>query len=67
MKILDIPQSGKKGLDVSLGGRYGQFKRRLVIPANPRTTGQPSVRQHFAALPQPASAPRPTLPRQRFS
>ena len=30
MKILDIPQSGKKGLDVSMGGRYGQVRRSLV-------------------------------------
>ena len=30
MKILDILQSGKKGLDVSLGGRYGQCKRALA-------------------------------------
>jgi hypothetical protein len=38
MRILDIPQSGKEGLSVSLQGRYGQVRRALVIPANPRTT-----------------------------
>ncbi len=38
MRILDIPQSGKEGLRVSLQGRYGQVRRALVIPANPRTT-----------------------------
>jgi hypothetical protein len=49
MKILDIPQSGKRGLYVSQGGRYGQISRILAIPANPRTTGQLNVRQHLAA------------------
>ena len=49
MKILDIPQSGKEGLHVSMAGRCGQSRRALVIPANPRTPGQRAVRQHFAA------------------
>jgi hypothetical protein len=44
MKILDIPQSGKRGLYVWQGGRYGQISRILVIPANPRTASQTSVR-----------------------
>ena len=44
MKILDIPQSGKRGLYVSQGGRYGQISRALVIPSNPRTVSQTSVR-----------------------
>jgi hypothetical protein len=44
MKILDIPQSGKRGLYVSQGGRYGQISRALVIPSNPRTASQMSVR-----------------------
>jgi hypothetical protein len=44
MKILDIPQSGKRGLYVSQGGRYGQISRALVIPSNPRTASQTSVR-----------------------
>jgi len=44
MKILDIPQSGKRGLYVSQGGRYGQICRMLVIPSNPRTVRQTSVR-----------------------
>ncbi len=44
MKILDIPQSGKRGLNVSQGGRYGQISRALVIPTNPRTAAQMSVR-----------------------
>jgi hypothetical protein len=44
MKILDIPQSGKRGLYVSQGGRYGQISRAFVIPSNPRTASQTSVR-----------------------
>jgi hypothetical protein len=32
MKILDIPQSGKRGLTVSMPGRYGQVSRALVVP-----------------------------------
>ncbi len=47
MKILDIPQSGKLGLIVSMPGRYGQVRRALVIPANPRTEAQETVREHF--------------------
>jgi hypothetical protein len=44
MKILDIPQSGKRGLYVSQGGRYGQISRILAIPSNPRSVRQTSVR-----------------------
>src|SRR5664279_5714905 len=44
MRILDIPQSGKRGLYVTQGGRYGQISRTLVIPSNPRTAPQMSVR-----------------------
>src|ERR1019366_7258406 len=49
MKILDIPQSGKRGLYVSQGGRYGQISRMLVIPTNPRTADQSAVRQSFSS------------------
>ncbi len=45
MKILDIPQSGKLGVVVSQGGRNGQFRRILAIPANPRTEDQLNIRQ----------------------
>src|ERR1035437_328005 len=45
MKILDIPQSGKRGLYVSMGGRYVQISRALVIPSNPRTASQKGVRR----------------------
>jgi len=50
MKILDIPQSGKRGLYVSQGGRYGQISRALVIPANPRSVRQMSVRAIFTRV-----------------
>jgi hypothetical protein len=45
MKILDIPQSGKRGLYVSMGGRNGQVSRAWVVPANPRTESQMDVRR----------------------
>ena len=58
MKILDIPQSGKRGLNVSQGGRFGQISRALVIPANPRTASQMSVRAILSARDRPlAGAP----------
>jgi len=44
MKILDIPQSGKRGLTVSQNGRNGQISRTLAIPTNPRTDAQLLVR-----------------------
>jgi hypothetical protein len=44
MKILDIPQSGKIGTMVSYKTRYGQFRRRYVIPRDPRTLVQVSRR-----------------------
>jgi hypothetical protein len=44
MKILDVPQSGKSGTSVSVQGRYGQFRRQLVIPKDPRTRDQVRVR-----------------------
>ena len=50
MKILDIPQSGKEGLSVSLQGRYGQVRRALVIPTNPRTSAQMGVRDIFSRV-----------------
>ena len=48
MKILDIPQSGKRGLYVSQGGRNGQISRVLAIPTNPRTDAQLRVRNFLA-------------------
>jgi hypothetical protein len=50
MKILDIPQSGKRGLYVSQGGRYGQISRAFVIPSNPRTAAQTTVRANLSRI-----------------
>jgi hypothetical protein len=50
MKILDIPQAGKRGLNVSMGGRYGLVSRALVVPTNPRTNKQRGVRAVFASV-----------------
>ena len=50
MKILDIPQSGKRGLNVSQGGRYSRISRALVIPANPRTEDQLNRRQILGTM-----------------
>ena len=45
MKISDIPQSGKRGKTVSMGGRYGQVSRILATPANPETPAQINIRR----------------------
>ena len=50
MKILDVPQSGKRGINVSQNGRYGQISRALAIPTNPRTTAQMMTRSIFATV-----------------
>lgn len=50
MKILDIPQSGKRGLYVTQGGRYGQISRIWVIPSNPRTEAQMGVRRALGGV-----------------
>jgi hypothetical protein len=50
MKILDIPQSGKRGLNVSQAGQFGQISRTLAIPANPRTGAQMSVRDNLSRV-----------------
>src|ERR1035438_19129 len=44
MKILDIPQSGRRGLNVSLKSAFGLVSRTVAIPANPRTPSQMEVR-----------------------
>lgn len=43
-KIINIPISGKVGLQVDMPGRYGQVRRAWVIPSNPNTTAQMAVR-----------------------
>src|ERR1035441_3327044 len=50
MKILDIPQSGKRGLNVSQSGAFGQISRTLAIPSNPRTSAQMSVRANLSKV-----------------
>ena len=53
MKIFDIPQSGTSGVSVSVQSRFGQFRRALVVPKDPRTNDQVRVRStlgHFSAL-----------------
>jgi hypothetical protein len=47
MKVLDIPGSGKLGVFVQTGGRYGQVRRILAIPTNPRSTPQLDVRERL--------------------
>ncbi len=48
MKILDIPQSGKRGLSVSQDGQFGQISRAAGRVANPRTPFQMTVRDNLS-------------------
>ena len=50
MKILDIPQSGKRGLNVSQNGAFGQISRALAIPSNPRSPRQMAVRSNLSKV-----------------
>ena len=50
MKILDVPQSGKSGTTVSVQGRYGQFRRSLVVPKDPHTPDQVRVRSSLGRI-----------------
>ncbi len=59
MKILDIPQSGKRGLNVSQNSRNGLVSRALVIPTNPQTDAQMRVRSFLRSV---ASKWSSTLP-----
>ncbi|MCX6893842.1 MAG: hypothetical protein NTX51_20330 [Verrucomicrobia bacterium] len=47
MKIRDVPQTGSLGETVSYQNRYGQIRRRKIIPRNPRTRGQMDWRAAF--------------------
>lgn len=47
MKVLTFPQSGKIGVEVAQGGRYGQIRRALVIPTNKNSAGQRAQRAIF--------------------
>jgi hypothetical protein len=48
MKVLDVPSTGKRGVVVGQGGRYGQVSRILAIPTNPRSTAQLAARQSLS-------------------
>jgi hypothetical protein len=50
MKILDIPQSGTSGVSVSVQSRFGQFRRALVVPKDPRTSDQVRVRSALGRI-----------------
>ena len=50
MKILDIPQSGKCGTFVSVKTRYGQVRRRYVVPTDPRSPAQLRIRSAFGRV-----------------
>ena len=50
MKILDIPQSGKRGLNVSQDGQFGQISRAAGRVANPRTPSQLTVRDNLTRV-----------------
>jgi len=50
MKILDIPQSGKRGLNVSQDGAFGQISRATGRVANPRTPSQVAVRDNMGRV-----------------
>ncbi len=64
MKIIDVPQTGKKGIIVAMPSRYGQIIRTLAIPTNPRSEDQMAVR---ARLSKYSKAWRALTPAQRES
>jgi hypothetical protein len=49
MKILDVPQTGKLGLTVTFPSRYGLIRRTKVVPSNPNTYRQATVRTAFTS------------------
>jgi hypothetical protein len=49
MKIIDVPSTGKLGLTVTFPSRYGLIRRAKVIPSNPNSPRQYSVRSAFTA------------------
>ena len=74
MKILDIPQSGKRGLNVSQKSRNGLVSRALVIPTQPETDAQlrirsflRSVASKWAGSPRTSATPGPRKPAQHQS
>ncbi len=47
MKIIDVPQSGKIGIQVAIPSRYGQCRRIWGPGSNPNTVAQSGVRANF--------------------
>jgi hypothetical protein len=50
MKIIDVPQSGKLGTFISFRNRFGQFRRRYVVPKDPHSPAQMGVRSRFGRV-----------------
>ena len=52
MKILDIPQSGKKGLDVSMGNRHGvpAVGTTVFVRCNQMVDGFEDIPQEFVGI-----------------
>jgi hypothetical protein len=50
MKILDIPQSGRAGIYVSVQTRYGLVRRRYAVPTDRRTPDQLRIRSAFGRV-----------------
>ena len=50
MRVLEIPQSGKRGDRVWQSNRYGQYSYPAFVPFNPRTPAQVAVRGVFGAV-----------------
>jgi hypothetical protein len=47
MKIIDVPQTGKIGLQVAFQSRYGLIRRTRAIPKQPNTWRQLAVRSRL--------------------
>ena len=52
MKFLDVLSAGKLGSTVFQGGRFGQIKRTLVIPVDPKTPIQIVLRDNLKLVTQ---------------
>jgi hypothetical protein len=50
MRVLEIPQSGKRGDRVWQSNRYGQYSYPAFVPFNPRTSAQVAVRGVFGEV-----------------
>ena len=49
-KKLDVPQSGKVGTTVNVNTRYGQIQRQYVVPKDPKTPAQMTIRSNLASV-----------------